>query len=61
MKKLLLILIAAFMFTTVEAGQPFAPKAKNYKNNSYKKNKQHKKDAFVCTRTKKVNKHGLMR
>lgn len=61
MKKLLLIILAAFQFTTVEAGQPFAPKARTYKHKSFKKSRPFKKDAFVCTRTKKVNRKGLTR
>ena len=60
--KTLLLLIAFFLIaSTIEAHQPFAQKAKNYKHNSFKKNRQFKKDAFVCTREKKVNRKGLLK
>lgn len=60
MKKLILITVTLFMFTTVEAG-PFAPKPRTYKHNTYKKSKSPKKADFVCVRYKKVNRKGLMR
>ena len=60
--KTLLLFIAFFLIaSTIEAKQPFAPKASNYKHNSFKKHKHFKKDAFMCTRGKKVNRKGLLK
>lgn len=60
MKKLILIIVTLFMFTTVEAGH-FAPKSRTYNHNSYRKSKPPKKANFVCVRHKKINRKGMMR
>ena len=64
MKKLLLIIVALFILSTLETnakGLPFAPKANTYKKSNYKKHRSYKKDAFVCVRHKKVNRKGLLK
>lgn len=61
MKKLLLIIMAVFLFSTVEAG-PFEPKANSYSQSGFKKyGKKKSKAAFSCTKNRKVNRKGLMR
>lgn len=60
MKKLIFILALILAASTVEAG-PFAPKQKTYKTNSFKKHKPNKKDAFACTRTKRLTRKGTLK
>ena len=64
MKKLLLIIVGLFIFSTFETnakGLPFAPKSSSYKKSNYKKHRSHKKDAFICIMHKKVNRKGLLK
>ena len=62
MKKLLLIIIAAFLFSTVEAGKPFAPKANSYSQSGFKKYGK-KKNAlpFAKVHNRNKNRKGLTR
>lgn len=62
MKTLLLFFCFLLIASTINAGQPFAPKAKSYSQNSFKKyGKKKTKNAFSCTKNRKVNRKGLMR
>ena len=63
MKTLLLFISLVLIASTIEAKeQPFAPKANSYKSTSYKKyGKKKAKQAFACTKNRKINRKGLMR
>lgn len=63
--KTLLLFIAFLLIASVETTakeQPFAPKANSYKTSSYKKyGKKKAKQAFACTKNRKINRKGLMK
>lgn len=61
MKTILLFIAFLLIASTIEAKQPFATKANTYKHNSFKKSKPLKKDAFACTKTKKVSRKGTLK
>ena len=63
MKTLLLFIAFVLIASNIEAKeQPFAPKANNYKSTSYKQyGKKKVKQAFTCTKNRKINRKGLMK
>ena len=62
MKTLLLFIAFLLIASTINAGQPFAPKANSYKTSSYKKyGKKKAKQAFACMKNRKINRKGLMK
>lgn len=63
MKTLLLFIVLLLIAGTIEAKEhPFATKANSYKTTSYKKyGKKKAKQAFACTKNRKINRKGLMK
>lgn len=61
MKTLLLFIAFLLIASTIKAEeQPFAPKARKYNHNAYKKyDKKKTKNAFSYTKNRRINRKGL--